>query len=326
MRLLVLGGSEFLGHAFVTRALAGGDEVTTFNRGRSGDDVPGAEVVRGDRTEAADLERLVRGRRWDAVIDTCGSVPRQVLGSARLLSKHADSYLFVSSVHAVKGWPEVAVDEDTPLQPCPADAVAGDEIPYTALKAGCERAVREGFDGKVLIVSPGLIVGPRENVPRLSWWLRRVARGGRVLAPGGPERELSMIDARDIAAFGLERLADGTEGRFLATGPASETTFGGLLRECARATGSDAEFAWAGDAFLAERGVETWTELPMWAPGTPEFAGVWQASAARATEAGLRCRPVAETVRDTWAHLGDRPISGQGIDPEKEQRILADLD
>ncbi len=322
MRLLVLGGSVFLGHAFVARALEDGYQVTTFNRGRSGVDVPGVEVVRGDRESGEDLRRLVDGRYWDAVVDTSGFVPRTVLRAARVLSGHAGAYLFVSSVHACAEWPTGPVDEESPLHECPPDAGDDDGVLYNALKAGCERAVREGFDGKVLIVSPGLITGPRENVPRLTWWLLRVARGGKVLAPGGPGRELSLIDARDIAAFGLARLAAGAAGRYLVSGPADTTTFGRLLRECADVTGSDAEFVWADDAFLAGQGVKQWTELPMWAPDTPDFAGIWHASADRAVEAGLQCRPVADTVRATWEHLEDGPTPGQGIAAEKEQRIL----
>ncbi|MCO6005063.1 NAD-dependent epimerase/dehydratase family protein [Actinoallomurus purpureus] len=330
MRLLVIGGSVFLGHAFVTRALRRGDRVTTFNRGRSGTDVPGAEVVRGDRENDDDLRRLVEGRRWDAVIDTCGYVPRVAGRSARALSGHADAYLFVSSVHAYADWPERRVDESSALHPCPPDAGPDDDVPYNTLKAGCERAVETGFDGRVLILNPGLITGPREQVPRLTWWLNRIASGGPVLAPGDPGRAMQLVDARDIAEFGLARLAAGATGRFLVSGVPGNTTFGALLDDCVRVTGSAAVPTWVDDAFLLERGVAEWTELPMWAPGGPTMAGVWLPSSDQALRAGLRCRPVADTVQDTWAWIRDENVAagraaegGQGIDPEKERRILA---
>ena len=326
MRLLVIGGSVFLGHAIVTSALRRGDRVTVFNRGRSGTDVPGTEVIRGDRENPGDLRRLVEGRRWDAVVDTCGYVPRVVGASARLLSAHADAYLFVSSVHAYAGWPERPVDEGSARHACPPDSGPDAEVPYNALKAGCERAVEAGFGGRVLIVNPGLITGPREQVPRLTWWLNRVAAGGPFLAPGDPGRAMQLIDARDIAAFGLGLLAAGATGRYLASGVRGNTTFGALLADCVRVTGSDAEPVWVDDAFLLGQEVTEWTELPMWAPDGPDMAGVWLPSSDKALRAGLRCRPVGETVRDIWAHImstGGEPVGGQGIDPAKERRILA---
>ncbi|HEX2361668.1 MAG TPA: NAD-dependent epimerase/dehydratase family protein, partial [Jiangellaceae bacterium] len=168
MRILVIGGSVFLGRAFVTEALRRGHEVTTFNRGLTGADVPGVEIVRGDRQLTADLERLVDDRRWDAVVDVCGFAPRVVGESVRLLSGHADSYLFVSSISAIRDWPAEPVDEASARHECAPDA--GPEGDYGVLKAGCERAVETGFGGRVLIISPGLILGPHENVGRLPWW------------------------------------------------------------------------------------------------------------------------------------------------------------
>ena len=331
VRILVLGGSVFLGRAFVVEALQRKHQVTTFNRGITGSDVPGVEVVRGDREVSRDLERLVHGRHWDAVVDVCGFVPRVVGVSARLLCGHADSYLFVSSISAFQGWPKEQVDEDSPLYKCPADAgpANGD---YGELKAGCERAVLEAFDARVLVISPGLILGPDENVGRLPWWLRRIARGDRVLAPGDPSREMQVIDARDIASFGLDQISIDATGRFLTSGVRGNTTFGGLLADCVAATGSDAELVWVDEAFLVEHGVEEWTELPLWTTGGPDTAAVWLPSSAKALAAGLRCRPVSETVRDTWEWVSSggadalpvyRELPQHGIDPTKEQTILA---
>lgn len=331
MKILIIGGSVFLGRAFAEEALRRGHEVTTFNRGVSAPDVPGVEAVRGDREVTADLERLVAGRSWDAVIDVFGSVPRVVGESVRLLSGRAGVYAFISSVSALADWPAGSLDEGAALHECAPDA--GPDGEYGPLKAGCERAVEQGFTGDTLIIQPGLILGPYENVGRLPWWLTRISRGGAVLAPGRPDRELQLIDARDIAAFVMDRCEAGGSERFIVSGDRGNATFGGLLAACAEATGADAEFTWVDDAFLLERGVQPWSELPLWAPESPAFAGVWALSTAKATAAGLRCRPVAETVADTWAWLRDIPEakrsfgterSGRlGIDPAKEADLLA---
>jgi 2'-hydroxyisoflavone reductase len=331
MRLLVIGGSVFLGRTFVAEALRHGHDVTTFNRGLTGRDVPGVEAVRGDREVTADLRRLAAGRHWDAVVDVCGFTPRVVGESARILSGHADTYAFISSISAFPGWPGETVDENSPLHDCPPDA-GPDDGDYGQLKAGCERAVESSFDGLVLIISPGLILGPYENVGRLPWWLRRIARGGTVLAPGDPHREMQLIDARDIAAFGLARIAAGATGRFLTSGVLGNATFGRLLSDCVSTTGSDAELVWVDDAFLLEREVGPWTELPLWTPDAAGFAGTWLPSSAKALAAGLSCRPVAETVQDTWAWLSTEApdvlpryrntTPDQGIDPDKERAIL----
>lgn len=329
MRTLVIGGSVFLGRAVVEEALRRGHEVTTFNRGRSGADLPGVEAIRGDREVPEDLERLTGGRAWDAVIDICGYVPKVVGRSVRALNGRAATYAFVSSISACSAWPETpGADEGSPRFACAPDAGA-DDGDYGTLKAGCERAVEQGFDGDALIIQPGLILGPHENVGRLPWWLTRVARGGRVLAPGRPETEMQVIDARDIAAFTLDRAEAGGGDRYFTSGVRGNVTYGGLLNLCREVTGSDAEFVWAKDRFLLDREVQTWTELPLWAPDRPEFAGTWLPSSAKAHAAGLRCRPVAETVGDTWAWLrnipeAERSFGNHGIDPDKEARLLAE--
>lgn len=331
MKLLIIGGGIFLGRAIAAEALRRGHEVTTFNRGRSGEDLPGVAAVRGDREIPADLDRLVEGRRWDAVIDVCGFTPRVVLDSVRRLSGHAGHYTFISSIAAYADWPEKpGVDESFARYECPPDADT-DYGDYGVLKAGCERAVEQYFDGPALVVQPGLIIGPHENVGRLPWWLTRIARGGRVLAPGDPARPIQLIDARDIAIFTLDQVASGTTGRFVTGGVPGVATYGSWLRECVEATGSDAELVWVDDAFLLDQGVAQWTELPVWS--SPAMGkGVWTHSSAKAVAAGLTCRPLSDTVRDTWAWLRDIPEDRRsfgvrnlrhGIDPDKEARILA---
>ncbi|MCG5213922.1 NAD-dependent epimerase/dehydratase family protein [Streptosporangium sp. KLBMP 9127] len=329
MKVLIIGGSQFLGRAIVAEALRRGDQVTTFNRGRTGPDLPGVDAVRGDRHVPADLDRLAEGREWDAVIDVCGYVPRNVGESVRALSGHAATYAFISSISAISTFPAEPVDESSPLFACASDA-GPDDGEYGTLKAGCERAVEEGFDGNRLIIQPGLIIGPHENVGRLPWWLTRIARGGQVLAPGDPATPIQLIDARDIAVFTLDQAEAGTDDRFLTSGVPGAVTYGGWLAECAAVTGADAEFVWADDSFLLERSVQPWTEFPLW---TGTMPNLWKMSSAKALGAGLRCRPVAETVRDTWEWLRDIPEERRvfsteklqhGIDPAKEAKILAE--
>lgn len=335
MRILILGGSRFLGRAFVTEALAAGHQVTVFNRGKSGPDLPGVQAVRGNRENPADLERLAGLGPWDAVVDTSGYVPKIVGSSARALAGAADAYLFTSSISAFRDYPAQAVGYGSALFDCPPDATEGE---YGELKAGCERAVREAFPGRVLVHYPGLILGPHETVGRLTWWLTRIAKGGDVLAPGDPARRMQLIDARDIARFGLHRLATAPsesepDDAYLLTSETGHTTFGDWLEACVRETGSDARLVWASDELLLEHEVAIWTGLPLWSPVRDEVAEVWHVDASHAFAAGLECRPTEDTVRDTWAWLKDAPsladedgrINNHGLTVDDEQRILAAL-
>lgn len=331
MRILVLGGSAFLGRAAVEEALTTGHDVATFNRGVSGPDHPGVEAIRGDRTRDADLEQ-VRGRQWDVVVDTSGYVPDVVGRSARLLAPTTGSYVFVSSVNAYPGWPAERVTEGSPTHECRPDARA-DDGDYGVLKVGCERAVRDAFGDRALIVRSGLLVGPYDNTGRVPWWLHRSARGGQVLAPGDPGRPMQVVDVRDQARWFVDRALQGRGGTFNAGGPGHNTTMGELLGACVEATGSGAELVWADDGFLTEHGARPWDELPLWTPGTAEFGAVWDADSSAAVRAGLDCRPVAESVRDTWAWLDDggapspkthQGVPAKGIEPSKERSILDD--
>lgn len=330
MRVLVLGGSGFLGRAIVEEALGRGHQVTTFNRGLSNPDVPGVEPIHGDRSVEADLERLAEGRSWDFVVDVNGYVPRVVGQAVRALSGHAPTYAFVSTVSAVRDFPAKPATDASGLWDCAPDA-GPEDGDYGTLKAGCERAVEQGFDGNVLIVQPGLILGPHENVARLPWWLTRISRGGQVLAPGDPARPMQLIDARDIAVFTIDHAEKGTRDRFMVTGPAGNTTYGAWLELCKQVTGSDAELVWVDDAFLAEHEVGEFVELPLWSPAGPETDNFWTVSTAKAEAAGLVVRPVADMVRDTWEWLREIPEEERvyggrmkhGIPPEKEAAVLS---
>jgi 2'-hydroxyisoflavone reductase len=334
MRLLVLGGTRFLGRGVVQAALAAGDEVTTFTRGESGAPPDGVEALHGDRHRADGLAALA-GRDWDAVVDTCGYVPRAVGEAARLLADHAGHYVFVSSMNAYPGWPAEPVTAGSPVHACAPDAGSADgtfePAQYGEYKAGSERAVDEFFAGRSTHVRAGQIVGPHDNSGRLPWWVKRIGRGGEVLAPGDPARTMRFVDARDLGAWCVHCARDGVTGAFPATGPDGQSSYGELFEACRQATNSDARFTWVPDSFLTEHEVGVWTELPIWAPAA-ENPGLWEQDTSAAEQAGLRCRPVAETIADTaaWlAEVGDPPLESSffrrtpGMDPAREADLLA---
>ncbi|HET9173396.1 MAG TPA: NAD-dependent epimerase/dehydratase family protein [Actinospica sp.] len=337
MRILIIGGGRFLGRAFAAEALAQGHQVTVFNRGRSGVDLDGVEVVRGDREKPEDLARLLAaapepeegGPAWDAVVDTCGYVPKVVGESARALRDKARAYLFISSLNAYSDWAGVPVRDGSPKFACGPEETEGE---YGPLKAGCERAILESFPDRTICVDAGLILGPHETSGRLTWWLSRIARGGDVLAPGDPDRGIGPIDARDIALFGLRCIENGEYGAFPTVGPGTES-FRDLLEACVRETGSGARLVWADDAFLVAHEIPEWSGLPAWSTEYGDGRAVWDVYSERAVAAGLRCRPLAETVRDTWAWqreaegLEDEEgrINKHGISAQLEAAALKDL-
>ena len=331
MHLLVIGGTSFLGRATVADALGRGWDVTTFNRGRSGPDAVGVEALRGDRDDDAALAQLA-GRSFDVVVDTCGFVPRVVAKSVRALARSGAHYVFVSSISATTTWPGTPTPEGLEGQDCSSGA-GPDDGDYGRLKAGCERAVTEVFATRATVARAGLILGPHENIGRLPAWLQRIALGGEVLAPGVPGTPMQLVDVRDLAAFLLDCGERGTAGTFNATAPPGSTTYGDWLRYCVEVTGSDATLTWVADDLLLAHGVEPWTELPLWMPPGQDADAVWQAATDRAHAAGMRNRPVRETVADTWAWLqADGRTTPppehahemrHGLDLEKEARILA---
>ena len=334
MRLLVLGGTQFLGHAIVSAALGLGWEVTTFNRGMSGADAAGVRVLRGDRALAADLARLSAAGPWDAAIDSSGYVPREVLAASECLEPVAARYVFMSTVSVYRGWPVEPLSEASEVLYCPPDAGPdyGEDVEdgptrYGYQKSGCELAVTSRFGTeRSVLLRPGVVLGPREYVGRLPWWLNRVAAGGRVLAPGSPDRSIQPVDVRDLAGFAIQSAAGGIAGAYNVTAPEGRETFGDLLGACADVTGSGAEFVWVPDEQLLAYGVRQWSEMPLWRT----FRGVWQVSSVAAQAAGLSCRPLAATVADTWSWMQDTAVRADGeraaeigISLEREQQILA---
>ncbi|MFB7512871.1 NAD-dependent epimerase/dehydratase family protein [Streptomyces sp. NPDC056144] len=337
MRILVMGGTWFLGKAVAEGALARGWKVTTFNRGRSGADVPGVEAVHGDRTVREDVRKLATHGPWDAIIDTSSSElpPRDVLLATSELADRAQRWVHISTVSVYEGWPHEPLTEDSPLLQCPPDADGsfgytgenGSPTQYGFQKAGGERAVAEAFGDEVVFLRPGVILGPGEYVGRLPWWLERAKRGGRILAPGPAEQRIQPVDVRDVANFALDQ-ADGTDrGGFNVTHPEG-ISFADFLGECLRVTGAEGEPVWADPSELARHAVAQWTEMPLWRT----HAGVWAVDSQRAVDAGLRCRPLVETIRDTWNwwSADGRPVAhprwdDHGVDAEKEALILASL-
>jgi 2'-hydroxyisoflavone reductase len=318
MRLLVLGGTVFLGRHVAAEALRRGHEVTLLHRGLHGAEIfPDAEHVLGDR--AGDLAPL-RGRAWDAAIDTSGYEPADVARSCALELGHL---VFVSSCNVYPAWPEEPVDEDSPVW------TEGDD--YGPLKAECERVAEAAMPGGVASVRTGLICGPHDNIFRLPWWVQRIAAGGDVVAPGDPGRTVQLVDARDLAAWMLDLAERRIAGAFNGTAPLGRTTMREALDAAVEATGSGARLHWVPDDVLAAHEVEPWDELPLWIPHEAG-AGTWAVGTGRAQAAGLRCRPVAETVADTWAWLRDGGADAigdwraenrpRGLSPERERALL----
>lgn len=329
MRLLVLGGSGFVGRAVVLDAVGRGWEVTTFNRGRRGGSVAGAEVLHGDRLTPSSLD-VLRGREWDAVVDTWSGAPRAVRDSAALLSGQVGTYAYVSSRSVYAPPVPPGADESAPVL---ASSPSAEDGEYGEQKAGGELAALGAFGERALIARAGLILGPYEDVGRLPWWLTRAARGGPMLAPGPRELPIQYIDGRDLAAWLLSSAAAGTGGVFNAVSRPGHATMGSLLDAVVAATGGAATLRWVDPGPILAAGVQPWTDLPVWIPPGHEYEsfGLHSADVSRALAAGLAPLPVEETVADTWAWLesiggtapqrSDRPAVG--LDPEVEATLLA---
>jgi 2'-hydroxyisoflavone reductase len=319
MRLLILGGTRFLGRHLVLAAQERGHEITLFNRGQSNPGLfPGVVELVGDRD--GNLEAL-HGRRWDAVIDTSGYVPRIVRQSAELLAPAVNHYTFISSISVYGDLTAPNIDESWPVATIEDEAteeITGES--YGALKALCEQVVLELFPQNGLVIRPGLIVGPHDTTDRFTYWPVRVDRGGEVLAPAPPEYGTQFIDVRDLAEWTILMVEQKAAGVYNATGPNEPMPLGALLDICRAVSGSDARFTWVSPAFLLEHGVQPWVELPLW---IPDEAG--SADISRAVAAGLAFRPVAATVADTLSWADGRPADHRwraGLDAEKEARLL----
>jgi nucleoside-diphosphate-sugar epimerase len=324
MKLLVLGGTKFLGRAAVETALDRGHEVTLFNRGQTNPELfPEVEKLRGDRDGGLSA---LEGREWDAVIDPSGFVPRVVRASAELLRGSAGHYLFVSSgsVYAEPYTP--GYEETAPTVELEDQDSEDVESHYGALKAVCEEVVREVFPDAHTNVRAGLLVGPHDGSGRFTYWPLRIARGGEVLAPGPTDRLVQLIDVRDLAAWMVDACERRETGTFNASG--QPVPLGDVLEACRGVSGSDAQLVWVDEQFLLEQSVGPWMEMPLWVPASDE--AFLQMSVARAVAAGLRFRPLEETVRDTlaWARAAGADLvtvnqyGTAGLDPNREAELL----
>lgn len=330
-RILILGGTGFIGPHMVEYALARGHEVTTFTRGRSDTELPPAvEQLIGDRNND---HSALEGRRWDVVLDNNTQDYRWVQTSTGLLADATEHYLFVSSIsvyatQGVGGGPEQVimepmVDEDFQRIPRPDGWTDGDDAPYGLMKTLSEDIVHAAFPGRATVVRPGLIVGPGDPTDRFTYWPVRLDEGGEVLAPGNPEHATQVIDQRDLTEW-IVRLAESrTMGDFNATGPAERRSMAQMLDEVGSVASNPYELTWVPESFLAEQGVRAWVDLPAWIPGDPTmFVDVRDAVAA-----GLTFRPLATTSRDTLAWDRTRPAEERenrqfGMSRERERQAL----
>ena len=323
-KILILGGTGFLGPHLVDAARARGHSVTLFNRGKTRPELfPDVEKLRGDRD--GDL-RALEGRTWDTVIDTSGYVPRVVRTSAELLAPHVRQYAFISTISVYADTSKVGIDEDSPVATAPDPKT--EDVPsfYGALKALCERTVSEVFPERATNIRPGLIVGPYDPTDRFTYWPVRVAAAGEVLAPGDPKYDVQFIDVRDLAAFILNSVEQGHAGIFNATG--APLPMGDMLARTKAALKSNAEFTWVDVPFLDQNKVQPWSDMPAWVPPVEGNEGFASVKIDRAVAAGLTFRPVEDTVTATlewWNTLPEarRAKMRAGITREREAELLA---
>lgn len=334
MKLLILGGTRFLGRHLVTSALGRGHEITLFNRGNYPTHEP-VETIRGDRH--TELNKL-QGRHWDVVIDTSGHLPRTVRAAAEVLSNAVDTYVFISTQNAYANVSVPGIDETYPLttltpeQLDTANAIDTSGQPsygalYGGLKALCEQAVAEVMPNRVLVIRPGLIVGPNDYSDRFTYWVTRVARGGEVLAPGRPDRFVQFIDVRDLAEWLIRMVEQKATGAYNAHGRPNTITMQNVLDECKAASNSDASFTWVTEEFLLGEQVAPWSALPLWLPeeAAPHLKGFMFINPDKVIAAGLTFRPLHDTIRDTLTWFQTNRANDElkaGLDRDKERALL----
>jgi 2'-hydroxyisoflavone reductase len=331
MRILILGGTGFTGPYQVRYALSRGHKVTTFNRGKTHpDELPNqVEQLIGDRNGKLDA---LKNRQWDVVIDNPTTLPAWVRDAAQILKGNVDRYVFISTI-SVYGEVKTGPDENAstekyegadPYKETLQAMKAGGYKTYGPLKALSEKEAEKWFPEKTLIIRPGLIVGPRDESDRFTYWPVRIDRGGEVLAPGSPNDPVQFIDARDLAEWTIRMAENRETGIYNATGPAKPLGIGGMLDEIKAGLKSNAIFTWVAEDFLTRQKVEPWSDMPVW---TGKESGLALAKIDRALSKGLTFRPLAETARDTLSWFKSRPQERQshlkaGLAPEREVEVL----
>jgi len=322
MRVLIIGGTAFVGRHIAQAAIDAGHEVSLFHRGQTGASLfPQATHLHGDRDE--DLSALARSR-WDATIDVCAYFPRQVRSLAAALGGRGGRYVFISSVSAYGPAVPWNFSESAPLaEVSDPDATTVTNENYGGLKVACERASTELFGPATCIIRPTYVIGPHDRSYRFTWWIDRLARGGRVLAPGHPDDPIQLIDARDQASWIVHLLERSITGTFHAVSPAPPFGFGQMLAEiAAEAAPRGTELVWLDSDFLLAHEVDGMT-LPLWAEGDSEGMTLSTASPAAAFAAGLAPRPLRQTVADIRTSVPVPARPGVGLPPDREAELLA---
>ncbi len=322
MRILIFGGTGFLGRHIVKTALDRGHTLTLFNRGRTLPELfPKIEQIHGDRD--VDLSPL-HHQRWDAVMDVSGRHPSSVGAAADLLKNATDHYTFISSISVYADFSQPGLTEESPVEqlsgPLP-ETVAPES--YGALKALSEQAVNQALPDRALIIRPGLIVGPYDTTDRFTYWPHRIAQGGQVLVPDLPDRPVQFIDARDLSSWAIHMAENRQTGTYNAIGPRELLSMGRFFEICQQVSQSNTQFRPVSEAFLLQQKVEPYSEIPLWVPS--DMRGFGTVDRSRAIEKGLTYRPLEETVRDTWDWDAGRPASENlkaGLSKEREQNLL----
>jgi len=319
MKILVIGGTRFLGRTLVEMALKQGHELTLFNRGKTNPELfHEIEKLIGDRD--GDLTPL-KGRTWDIVVDTCGYVPRIVAKSAELLAGSVELYVFISTINVYADYSKPGLNEDSPLATIANESV--EEVTgetYGPLKVLCERTVRKSFPKDSLIPRCGLIVGPHDPTDRFTYWPVRIKKGGEVFAPSPPHMQVQFIDVRDLVNFLLLLAENRISGIFNTTGPADKLTMEDFLAKCSAEFGNQASLTWVSEEFITSNDVG---HIPMWTP--ENWRGIFQADCSKAINVGLSFRPLTETINDTLAWHATRPSDYDlkvGLKPGKEKELL----
>ncbi len=324
MRILIIGGTRFLGRHIVDSALRRGHQLTLFNRGNNSQVVPaGLEQIQGDRNNSQDLLKLA-GRTWDAVIDPSAYFPRQVRALLEVIGPNIAHYTFISTISVyAEPLPEI-IDESAPLAQTDDPEATEIGANYGALKALCEEAAEAALPDKVHAVRAGLIVGPYDPTHRFTYWPERLQRGGDVIAPGSPDQPVQVIDVRDLAEWTVSAAERGVVGRYNATGPAEPLTLGEVIAECQRQSERASQIHWLPEEWLLAHEVQPWTGLPLWLPGE-EAQRLMRVRCEAAITLGLRFRPLAETVQATIAWFKAKPEVLQGhkaLTAERETELL----
>ena len=332
LKILMLGGTGFLGPHTVQYAIDRGHEVTLFNRGRSKENLfPNLEKLIGNRDPEVDAGlSVLKGRKWDCVIDTSSYVPRIAGASAQLLKGQCEQYLMISTISVYSQFSQLNMDESAAVGTLDDPTVETvDGATYGPLKAYSEQAVTEQFGAGTTILRPGLIVGPRDRTDRYSYWPVRASRGGDMLCPGNGSDLVQYIDVRDLAEFIIHCLEQKTTGIFNTISDSKTETVKDMVDTCIEVSGADTNAVWADTDFLTEQGVRPWADMPVWVPNAGEMAGLSQIDVSRAFAAGMKIRDRKETALDTLNWFKTLPEERQktlraGIKSEREQEVLAE--